>query len=78
MQYAGISQDSFTEEGGLNSTVSGSDNEYIEAKLDFKLGDRIIASGSLTDLYLTTAVVSNFGDDDDITVSFAGENSLKR
>ena len=73
LQYANISQDSFTEEGGLNSTVSGSDNDYFEAKLGFKLGEQIATRNSLTDLYLSAAVVSNFGDDDDdITVSFSG------
>jgi len=73
LQYTDLSADSFTEIGGLNATVGAADNDYIEAKLGFKLGERITTSKSLVDLYLSAAVVYDFGDsDDDISFGFSG------
>jgi len=73
LQYTDLSSDSFTEVGGLNASIGSADNDFIEAKLGFKLGERITAAESLVDLYFTAAVVYDFGDsDDDLAFSFSG------
>jgi len=74
--YTDISQDGFTEDGGLNLTVGSIDNEYSEGKIGFRLGEQIESAKSLTDLYVSLAFVSDFGDGpDDISITFANQTS---
>ena len=76
LSYSDISSDSFTEDGGLNATVSGFDDEFFEAELGFRLGERIVTASSLVDLYLTASVVTEFGgDSDNVSVSFANQTT---
>ena len=76
MQYADISQDDYTEVGGLNLTVEGSDNDYLEGRLGFKVGEKIVSPSSVTDLFFSASIVSDFSSDtDDISINFAGQTS---
>ena len=75
-QYADISQDSYTETGGLDLAVEGVDNDYFEGRLGFKVGEQIIRPTSVTDLFFSAAVVSDFGSGpDDISISFADQTA---
>jgi len=75
-QYADISQDSYTETGGLNLTVGGIDNDYFEGKLGFRVGEKIVSPSSITDLFFSAAVVSDFGSGpDDVSINFADQTS---
>ena len=76
LSYTDLSTDSFTEVGGLNSTVSGFDDSFFEGEIGFRIGDQIITASSLIDLYLTAGVVGQFGGDpDDISVSFGNQTT---
>jgi len=76
LQYADISQDSYTEEGGLNLTVEGIDNDYFEGRLGFRVGEQIVTPTSVTDLFFSAAILSDFGSGpDDITINFADQSS---
>ena len=76
MQYADISQDNYSETGGLGLSVEGVDNDYFEGRLGFRVGEQIVSPSSVTDLFFSAAVVSDFGSGpDDISISFAGQTS---
>ena len=76
LQYADISQDSFTETGGLNLNVGASNNDYLEGRLGFKLGGQIVKPSSATDLFFSAALVSDFSSSsDEINISFATQST---
>lgn len=77
LQYSEITRDAYTESGGLNVTLSRVDNELLEGRLGLRIGEQIVTSNSLTDLYLNAAIVNDFGSGpDDLSVSFSSQSDI--
>jgi len=76
LQYADISQDGFTETGGLNLNVAGSNTDYLEGRVGFKVGGQIVKPSSATDLFFSAGLVSDFSSaPDDINISFGTQTA---
>jgi len=76
LQFADISVDGFTETGGLNLTVGDIDNDYFEGRVGFRVGEQIASPSSVTDLFFSAAILTDFGSGpDNVSLSFGDQSS---
>ena len=73
IQYANLSQDSFTETGGLGLAVDAEDVSFLDLKVGFEASNTISANGwSMRPLVRAAYVYDAIGDERVLNASFAG------